>query len=334
MRILWLLVVLIIFINVVFADSPHSPFQREEAVFNHFTNYISNFKKVYQNEQEKAQRFLFFKENMKKAAVLNELHNGTATFGATIFSDLSAEEFASKYLMRATDRQACHEVTERNHTLSLLGFPKTLDWAHQGKVTPVGNQGNCGSCWAFAAIGEIESQLIIKNRGSYSLSKEQLLDCDTSNWACGGGFIELAYKYIRQKGLMSEADYSYLGKPGPCKYNPAKLVPAATLKSSTSFWAGVGIAQVYNFIATHGPAVAHLDATPLQNYINGIINLAEKFCPNMNHAVLIVGYDSNDGPSFYRAKNSWGTSFGEQGFFRITPQSCLMSTCVIGSDVT
>jgi len=164
MRTLVIAVVLCLF-SVVTANGPVRTAE-DKIAYHRFARYISDFEKVYKNEEEKLQRFLFFKENMEKAAVYNELHNGTATFGPTIFSDLSADEFASKYLSKFPEIPEIH-VNETIRTTTAT--PASVDWVALGKVTPIRNQGDCGSCWSFTALAEVESQLLIKKGREISI---------------------------------------------------------------------------------------------------------------------------------------------------------------------
>jgi hypothetical protein len=301
----------------------------DEPVLHRFSRFISDFGKKYENEPEKIKRFLFFKENMARAAELNELHNGTAQFGPTIFSDLSVEEFTSQYLNGAVNPPDISQVNIT--TPSRLGYVAKLDWTTSGKVTPVKNQGQCGSCWAFTAVGEMESQLLIKGRGVFALSPQQLVDCDPYDNGCNGGFYDRAWKYISQTGgVENERDYPYQDGKYSCRYNSGKI--AARMASATAITCGTTTTQIYDFISSHGPAAAALDATPLQNYVGGVLNMAASYCGSLNHAVLAVGYDSA-GAGYLKVRNSWGTSWGESGFFRITPTSCLINKYIMGSSV-
>jgi len=196
-------------------------------------------------------------------------------------------------------------------------------------VTPVKNQGQvCGSCWAFTALGEMESQLLIKGRGSYDLSVQQLVDCDPYDTGCQGGFFDRAWKYISQSGgVMRTSDYPYLGAKSACRWNAAKA--AVKLASPNALKpAGTSASAINDFVFGHGPSAAALDATHLQNYQNGVLNVGSG-CSNLNHAVLITGFSAGS----YTVRNSWGTYWGEKGFFRIAPTACLISQYVMGSSV-
>jgi len=166
------------------------------------------------------------------------------------------------------------------------------------------------------------------------LSTQQLVDCDPYDGGCGGGWMYNAWKYLATTGIMNEVDYPYVAKKSSCRYNSNKV--AARLANGNTIYAGTTAQNIYDLLALHGPLGAALDASPLQNYQSGIINLNTAYCGSLSHAVLLVGYNS---PSSYLVvKNSWGTYWGEKwgterGYFRINPTSCLINNYVMGSNV-
>jgi len=324
-----LFVVVIGFLGLVCAAPPAWLQYGDIMAFHKFTQFMGDFGKKYDSEQETARRFELFKENMVKAADLNEQHNGTARFGPTRFSDLSVVEFTEKYLNSLIDPPNMQQLNYTKATL--LGYSPALDWVGLGMVTPVKDQGQiCGSCWAFTAVGEMESQLLMKKRGTFQLSPQQLVDCDPYDSGCQGGFYDRAWNYISQAGgVMNEKDYPYLGGKYSCRFNAAKI--SARLSRSTPLYSGTTSANIYDFISSHGPSAGALDATPLQNYQSGVLNQSPSYCGNLNHAVLIVGYNSA-GVGSLTVRNSWGPSWGEKGYFRITPSSCLINQHVMGSN--
>jgi len=327
-----LLVVVIGFLGLACAAPPQWLQYGDIMVYHKFSQFMGDFGKKYDSEQETAKRFEFFKENMVKAATLNEQHNGTAKFGPTMFSDLSVDEFVSRYLSSVVNPPNAEELNYTQAPLLRYGAaPAFVDWVAAGMVTPVKDQGQiCGSCWAFTAVGEMESQLLMKQRGVYQLSPQQLVDCDPYDSGCQGGFYDRAWNYVYQAGgVMNSKDYPYQGGKYSCRFNAAKV--AVRLSRSTPLYSGTASANIYDFVSTHGPAAAALDATPLQNYQNGILNMSPSYCGNLNHAVMIVGY-SSVGVGSLTVRNSWGATWGEKGYFRITPASCLINQHVMGSN--
>jgi len=300
----------------------------DEAHYLRFSEFVVEFNKNYANEQERVERFLFFKENMKISEELNVLHNGTAEFGATKFSDMSAEEFAAKILSkpRPPTAEMMHNYTRPN----VLGYDPAKDWGSY--ITSVKDQGQiCGSCWSFTALGEMESKLLMKGRGTFMLSTQQLVDCDPYDTGCDGGFYDRAWRYIYSTGgVMDWTEYPYTARKGTCRFNAGRV--RAKLAQANAYQCGNSPTAIYDCVFNYGPAAAALDATPLQNYRNGILNLNAAYCSNLNHAVLMVGY-SSVGSAYFRIRNSWGANWGEQGFFRINPTSCLINNFVMGSYV-
>ena len=187
-------------------------------------------------------------------------------------------------------------------------LPASVDWRAKGAVTPVKNQGGCGSCWAFSATGACESLAFIAGRGLPSFSEQQLVDCSGSygNYGCGGGLMDNAFRYVRDVGLTTETAYGYTGIDQTCKANCGYFhissyndVPAANDP------------QLAAAIAQQPVSVA-VDASNFQFYSSGIF--PAYYCSNsLNHGILGVGYTS----AYWIVKNSWGIGWGEQGYIRM-----------------
>uniref|UniRef100_A0A667XER2 Uncharacterized protein n=1 Tax=Myripristis murdjan TaxID=586833 RepID=A0A667XER2_9TELE len=184
-------------------------------------------------------------------------------------------------------------------------IPSSVDWRQKGMVSPVQNQGYCGSCWAFSAVGALEGQMKKKTGSLIPLSPQNLVDCSTNdeNNGCCGGFMTSAYKYIIENGgIDSEQSYPYeeKGKAGECF--GFQVLPQ-------------GDENILQYIvATVGPISAEINNSI---FISGVYNDPE--CDNymLNHAILIVGYGTDQGEDFWLVKNSWGTGWGEAGYLRL-----------------
>ncbi|XP_035712980.1 cathepsin L [Folsomia candida] len=196
--------------------------------------------------------------------------------------------------------------------------PPPMDWRWLGFVTPVKNQGSCGSCWSFSATGAMEGMHKRRTDVLPNLSEQNLIDCssDYGNLGCKGGYMINAFNYvIRNRGINTQASYPYRGEQDFCQY-----------RSDTNAVTGMtGYVRV-----TQGDEIALEDAVrrigplfvflPLlmQYYSSGIFN--DNRCSSCapNHAVLVVGYGTDSsGNLYWIVKNSWGTSWGEQGYFRL-----------------
>jgi len=296
------------------------------SLYTQFTAFESQYQRAYSSHSVRMAKFETFKSNLKAAQELNLLHAGKAQFGVTKFADMTAEEFATKILMtNYTDPI----MPPTNVAAELKGviYPPTLDWRTMDMVSPVQNQGECGACWAFATTGEIESQWRIGGESpDIQFSAQQMVDCDSYDDGCSGGSASNAFMYVSQAGLLQQMDYPYDGQQQTCSYNSAEAQPAIASPSTET--PGTDVTDILAYMFEHGPTTAVIDATKLQLYTSGVVSLPDDYCPNLNHMILLVGYDSNQG--FFVGKNSWGTDWGENGFFQMTVESCMINEAVVG----
>jgi len=196
--------------------------------------------------------------------------------------------------------------------------PDALDWRESGIVNAVKNQGQCGSCWAFSSIQCIEG-IYAKNKGQlYSLSEQNLVDCDKTCAGCNGGLMDNAYKHViaNQGGFFNlEADYPYTGKDGQCKFDASKGY--AQIKADYQVTADENSLKVAS--AEIGPIAIAIDASHIsfQLYSKGIYNPLICSSKNLDHAVGLVGYGTEGSKDFWIVRNSWGPSWGEKGYIRM-----------------
>ena len=282
--------------------------------------------KSYSTMEEESQRFGFFLENLKIADIRNDAemkNKGTAVHGITRFSDLSQAEFESRFLtsdssMRSTDRET---VT--------LPAPEAaaglVDWS--GKLTtPVKDQGYCGSCWAFSATEQIESDSMRTLGTSYILSPEQITQCDTTSSGCNGGWTERAYNYVKKAGgIETDASYpytSYQGVTGQCHSSASQFKIGVDSYTTLS-----GESSMATYVQSTGPLSVCLDAATWNSYKGGIMTS----CGNrVDHCVQAVGVDASSS-GYWKVRNSWGTSWGESGYIRLAYGK---NMCNIANDPT
>jgi len=282
--------------------------------------------KSYATMEEENTRFSYFLANLKEADARNEVelkNGGYAVHGITFFFDMSQSEFQSKMLksdasMRSKDR-AVTEVTAQVNTTATL-----VDWT--GKyTTPVKNQGYCGSCWAFSATEQIESDVIRTLGVTYLLSPEQIVQCDSTSSGCNGGWTEHAYNYVTKAGgITTESNYpytSYYGVTGTCKTVTSKVIGVSSYSTVS------GESAMASYVQSTGPLSVCLDASSWNSYTGGIMTTCGK---SVDHCVQAVGVLAQSG-GYWKVRNSWGTSWGEAGFIRLSYGS---NTCNIASDPT
>lgn len=194
-------------------------------------------------------------------------------------------------------------------------MPSTKDWHEVGCVTPVKNQQSCGSCWAFASTGALEAQHYLKFNKTVILSEQNLLDCSTENSGCRGGTIIPSFEYVRlNKGINSEAQYPYKAVQGECRYKSSDI--AATCSGYRTIPQGDEQALL-QAVALEGPIAVAISAnSKFMSYKSGIYD--DTTCSKaVNHAVLVVGYGTENSVDYWLVKNSWGTSWGEEGYIKM-----------------
>jgi cathepsin H len=211
--------------------------------------------------------------------------------------------------------------------ISATGLPKYpvyFDWRQSGVVTPVKDQGNCGSCWTFSTTGAVESNWAIYTGMSPPLlSEQQLVDCAGAfnNHGCDGGLPSQAFEYIQYAGgIETEADYPYHAVDQTCTFDTTKEA-AHVSEGSVNITSGDENALLESLFTVGPVSVAFEVVDDFMDYAGGVYvgKTCQASAQTVNHAVLAVGFgtDSASGLDYWIVKNSWGTTFGEEGYFRI-----------------
>jgi len=265
-----------------------------------FQQFKLDFNKKYMREGEEQYRKNIFLRNIVKINEHNSNPSNTYIMGVNQFTDLTQAEFAALYLTLQVPSGKKVSTDSEQTIPSLNG---DIDWSAQGKVTPVKNQGNCGSCWAFSATASIESALM-QGDASVSLSEQQLVDCSRSygNQGCNGGWMDSAFDYIIAGGITDTASYPYIAKDQACKTagGQYKITDYVDIEDCT------GLLNALN----GRPISVAVDASTWSSYRSGLLTNCGS---NVNHGVLLVGATD----AYWRIKNSWGASWGESGFIRL-----------------
>jgi C1A family cysteine protease len=314
---------LVCFVALVFASAPGRLNAHTEAEIQ-FTAWMKENNKVYATAEEYNLRLHNFKATLKRIALKNG--KSSATYAVNKFSDLSPAEFKLKYLMK----EPLTPITETTNLLkpTTEAVPATFDWRTQNVVTPVKDQEQCGSCWAFSVTENIESVwMLAKNQKIDTfqpLAPQQIVDCDTTDGGCNGGYPASAYQYVESAGGQeTEAAYPYRGVDGTCAFNKAKVESTiSNFKYATTKGDENTLKQ--NLVSA-APLSICVDAANWQDYSSGVMSAWDCcwFC-QLDHCVQLVGYDSTASTPYYLVRNSWNTNWGEQGYIRLAMGS---NTC-------
>jgi len=282
-------------------------------------------KKRYLTQEEHDKRAEIFEANSK----LIEQHNSEGhswVMQMNQFGDLTPKEFDALQTLYPSTLGTSRSSAPRRHKSIVTDIPASIDWRDQGLVTPVKNQGSCGSCWTFSTVVSYEGQVAKKTGTLTSFSEQNLVDCVVNQvingstqvccMGCQGGLMDYAFAYMMEKQSGkddTEASYAYEGKDGTCRFNPSNTVNAP-VQSYTDIIEG-NENDLQNAVGTVGPVSVAVDANMFwQFYAGGLFN--PLFCDGkkLNHGVAVVGYGNENGKDYWIVKNSWGSTWGKQGY--------------------
>jgi C1A family cysteine protease len=298
----------------------------------HFTAFQKRFSKFYESVEELETRFGIFRENLRQIAHHNSLPKQNFTLAINGFADLTTEEFKTQYASGYSRIQSfgCKPFTTHD-----TNPPQTLDWTDKGVVNSVQDQGQCGSCWAFATTANAESAWAISTGKLLKFSEQYLVDCAAGipylNQGCNGGQMDSAFKFMIQNGQCSEEMYPYVSGTTKVAGTCEKCVPE-----------NVGFSACYD-VATNDqlallaavakqPVVVAIEADTryFQFYSGGILTSASQCGTKLDHAVEIVGYGTDGGVDYWKVRNSWSESWGMDGYVLIERSSSTNDVGVCG----
>lgn len=275
-----------------------------------FKDFVAKYNKVY-SVAETFERFAIFKKNVEMIAAHDAETEGY-TMAVNEFADLTWEEFSKQY-KGYKPRAASYARKQNAHVVDPnVELADSVDWRTKGAVTPVKDQAQCGSCWAFSTTGGMEGAVAISTGKLLSLSEQQLVDCagSSGNQGCNGGLMDDAFEWIIQNGgLGSEDSYPYTARDGSCK----KVASVAQISGYTDVTGEKDLMSASN-VAPVSIAI-EADQSGFQFYSGGV--LKANCGKNLDHGVLLVGYGTAGSDDYWLVKNSWGASWGEDGYIRL-----------------
>jgi C1A family cysteine protease len=286
---------------------------------------MNTHNKVYSTDEEFLHRMAVFSENLDKIAQWNG--EGNEVFGVTKFADLTQEEFRQTYLIvDAPEYDVSHLEELDASAYDDVPTATSFDWRTKNAVTPVKNQGQCGSCWAFSATENIESVYFLAGHSIPDLSPQQIVDCDTTCYGCNGGWPYLAFEYVIPVGQDSESSYPYTARDGTCKYSASNV--AAKISSYNKVSNNEHTIQ--STLPNVSPYSICVDAAKWYLYQGGIMTPSQ--CgQSVDHCVQLVGFDASGSTPYWIVRNSWGTGWGQQGYIYL---EMYQDTCAMADYVT
>lgn len=283
-----------------------------------FSQWKRDMHKTYESVEAEKHAFSSWSSNDQ---YIQEMNAKDLSFklGHNKLSDLNTEEFSKILKTRARNNPNLRRNRNVDYTLAgrVRDAPDSIDWTKQGAVTPVKDQQQCGSCWAFSTTGSVEGAYYLATKHLVSLSEQELVSCDTLDHGCEGGIMDDGFKFAEEYGICKEEDYPYVSGSGisfQCTKNCTAVVKV------TNFTDVPENDEDALMVAVAGQPVSvavEADKRPFQLYKKGV--MSSPFCgTKLDHGVLVVGYgEALLGEKYWKVKNSWGDSWGEAGYIRL-----------------
>ena len=320
------IVVIVVTIAVCSAD--------RNAIDDQFAEFKLKYGKQYSDSGEEIRRKSLFIQAKEYIDKHNSNPKRTYSLKINKFSDMDSTEFSqTRKGYRSSPLSMKHGLKDHvktyKPTTTVDVLPSMVDWREKGVVTEVKDQGQCGSCWAFSTTGTLEGQHAIATGELVSLSEQQLLDCSTLNNGCDGGKVDSALSDIEEiGGIATDDEYPYLSfVEYKCRFNESTVAATCTGYKRIE---SMNCDDLKVAVATVGPISVAMDAseTSFMSYSDGVYQPDEECSTTrLDHALLAVGYGTEDGVDYWLIKNSWGVSWGMDGYFKIAAADNTCGIC-------
>ncbi|PON56386.1 Cysteine Protease [Parasponia andersonii] len=294
----------------------------EAALVDMHEQWMAQYERTYADNNEKEMRFEIFKNNLNYVENFNKEGNRTYKLGINTLADLTNEEFLIYF---TGFKRPIRSSLSREHNsfmyenLTATDIPTSVDWRNQGAVTDIKDQQRCGCCWSFSAVAAVEGITQIKTGNLVSLSEQQLVDCTKGNEGCNGGIMEKAFEFIMQnKGIATEASYPYQERDDlACQTAGNNAVDSTTQITGYEQVPASNEEALLKAVSVQPVSVGIEASESFKMYQTGVFS-GDDCGRTLNHAVTIVGYGTtDDGTKYWLVKNSWGKSWGENGYMKI-----------------
>eukprot|EP00933_Yihiella_yeosuensis_P008740 TRINITY_DN114373_c0_g1_i1.p1 TRINITY_DN114373_c0_g1~~TRINITY_DN114373_c0_g1_i1.p1 ORF type:complete len:360 (+),score=67.08 TRINITY_DN114373_c0_g1_i1:77-1156(+) len=300
----------------------------DEVMLSRFKSFLQTSGRSYKDRETFAKRLAIFSANAAFIDDFNRRSSDGLKLGVNQFADLTRDEFRQTYLSSIPRRKSIQHPRKvgqkKADSIVNMNVPSSIDWRQKGAVTPVKDQKDCGSCWAFSTTGAIEGAYFLASGKLVSLSEGELVDCaGDGNHGCRGGEPDWAFKWVERNGICSEKSYPYTGFGDECHNQWGPCSEVVQISGFKDLQENSELA-LKNAVAQQPVSVLiEADTDIFRFYKSGV--LKDKCGTGLDHAVLAVGYGTESGQDYWLVKNSWNASWGDEGYIKLARTDSSMS---------